>query len=401
MKKDILSIILVCAIIGIIYLAAQVEFLQYYQVYKKPFGRVDVDNYFDTIYDKPTKTEDTKARHIMIYAIGKIARLFDSAEIVFTFLIPFVSCIIMTLTVFIFLLYFTRDSELSLLGIIFYIFGTYSMQAFMISAYWAQLFATIGMLLFIIFYEEYMLKKARICLIICIMCAIYLVIAHIKFVGAIPLYLLARMLVKKEYKIVIGIMIALMIGWAIFPTILVSTYPVPMGVDYVFTKFLFPLFWFIVAAYMMTGERLTNYDKTFFIFTILIFIVSSFSALWRPLISALPIFIYFVVKYYDGFRKERKIYYGIVIFTILLMSIYFYYTTSYALSSMIGEMIPGVFNTTYRNMDPGPLLHMFGGSTSDIAKFNITKNQPIHRVDGFISITGHAVETDVIINGTV
>lgn len=405
--KSTYHIIIACLLIGIVYLAAQAEFLQYYELYKKPFGRVDVDNYLDTIYGKASKTFDSKLAHTLIYVIGSISKQYNAVEIVFTFLIPLVSCIAMTGTVFLFILYFTRDSELSLLGLIFYIFGTFSMQAFMVSSYWAQLFATIGLLLFIIFFEEYLKNNKRLCLIICIACATYMALAHLKFVGAIPLYILSRMIVKKNFKIVAGIFIMLLIGWYMFPSILVSSYPVVVSVGYVVGKFLFPAFWVVVAAYVIFWRKeLSDTEWTFFVFIVLVAVLSSFSALWRPLISVLPILIYFVVKFFGEFRNEGKkqnksiYYYSMIAVTLLCLSVYFYETTSYSLSSMVGEMVPGVFNTTYRDMDPGPLLHMFGGTTSDIDKFNVTQSPPLHRVDGFVSITGHAVETDVIINGS-
>jgi len=406
--KSTYHMIAACLLISLVYFAAQVEFLQYYQAYKEPFGRVDVDNYLGSIYDRADKTQESKGKHLLIYTIGKIARMFNAVELLFTFLIPFVSCVLMTGTVFLFILYFTRDSEISLLGLIFYIFGTYSMQAFMISAYWAQLFATIGMLLFIVFYEEFMLKKNRACLILCLVCAMYMAFAHLKFVGAIPLYIMARVFVKKDYTIAVGLLISLLIGWALFPTILLSTYPIPMGLDYVFSKFLFPAFWFLVLAYIIFWRKeLSDIDRTFFVFTMMVFLISSFSALWRPLISVLPFLIYFVVKFFKEMRdgavktKQRGVYYAVVTVTIAFLFIYFYYITSYALSSMLGEMIPGVFPFTYRDMDPNPLLRMLGGSASDLSKFNYTQNTTVHRVVGFVSdLTGKTTETDVIINGS-
>jgi hypothetical protein len=399
--KPINSMIAACIIIGLVYLAVQVEFLQYYQAYKKPFGRVDVDNYLDTIHDHQDKGQDSKTRHILIYALGKASSFFFTPELGFSFLIPLVTCVILTGTVYIFLLYFTRDPELSLLGLIFYIFGTYSMQAFLISAYWAQLFATIGLFVFIILFEEYMAKKSNTVLVLCALCAIFMLVAHLKFIGAIPLYIFARATVNKSFKVSIGIMGMLLIGWLLFPNILTSVYPVPMGIDYVLTKFLMPMFWLIAIAYMYDFKSTSVIDRTFFLFACLVFIISSFSALWRPLVSALPIFIYLVVKYIGDLRINRKLYYAMVLLIVACMGVYFFFTTSYAISSMLGEMIPGVFPFTYRDMDPNPFLHMFSGNGADLSKFNETgQNITVHRVTGFVSsLTGKATETDVVLYG--
>jgi len=400
--KSINSMIVACIIIGLVYLIVQVEFLQFYQAYKKPFGRVDVDNYLDTVYDHQDKGQESKVRHILVYALGKASSFIFTPELGYSFIIPFITCVILTGMIYVFFLYFTRDPELSLLGLVFYIFGTYSMQAFLISAYWAQLFATIGLFAFIILFEEYIKKKDNYILILCILCAVYMLVSHLKFIGAIPLYIFARAIVNKSFKVSIGIMAMLLMGWLLFPNILTSIYPVPMGIDYVLTKFLMPLFWLIVIAYMYDFKNTTVIDRTFFLFACLVFVISSFSALWRPLVSALPIFIYFVVKYIGDLRVNRKVYYAMVLLIVACMGVYFFFTTSYAISSMLGEMIPGVFPLTYRDMDPNPFLHMFSGSGADLLKFNETgQNITVHKVMGFVSsLTGKTTETDVVLYGS-
>jgi hypothetical protein len=90
---------------------------------------------------------------------------------------------------------------------------------------------------------------------------------------------------------------------------------------------------------------------------------------------------------------------AMVIFILCLMGVYSFMITSYSISSMIGEMVPGVFNTTYRHMDPEPLLKMFSGSKADIGKFsNINET---HRVTGFVSsLTGQVTEKDEVIYGS-
>jgi hypothetical protein len=378
--------IVAVVMLGVLYLVSQIFFLHYYQVCGIPFGRIDVDNYMDGFVNR--KLGDVT--HTLLYISGDVASQFMDMRGFFTLLIPLLSCLILPMTVFIFMLYFSRDVEMSFVGLVFYIIGSYSMQAFMISAYWSQLYATIFFFWFVIMLEEYGRSRNRHCLVVGIICAILMFISHMKFAGAIVIYLFSRAIINNDKRGVLlygGVFVA---GIIMFPNVLVNDYPISMGVDYVLGKFLMPLLWvmFLISVFVYP-RGLTDSDKALVLFAGGVFAISSTSALWRPLITVLPIFVYYSIRCLMALRG-RRIYYPVLVCLIVICLVYSYTITLYALNSMLGEMIPGTFEHTYRNMDPNPFLHMFSNG-----------NIPVYKSGGFVSVLGwSANETDEVLYGS-
>jgi hypothetical protein len=393
------QIVLACLLVGVLYLVTQIVFLNFYSAYKLPLGRVDVDNYF-IILDKPDK--ENAITHAGVYFLILGVSKFADPHLVFTFVIPFMSCVILNIVFFGFMLYFTKNPNTALLGLVFFILGTYSMQAFMISAYWAQLFATIFILLFIIFFEHYKYYNDKTAKILALVCFIGAAAFHMKVAGCVVLYIMIRGFLDGKYLQTATWAGIMLLGIMVYPDVLVSNYVIEMSVWYVFARYMFPLFWIIVALHCIKRWHIFNSaEKTWAVFFVMVFLISSQSALWRPLLSVLPLGIYFVTRSFERAFNLNSKYMSVamVIFILCLMGVYSFMITSYSISSMIGEMVPGVFNTTYRHMDPEPLLKMFSGSKADIGKFsNINET---HRVTGFVSsLTGQVTEKDEVIYGS-
>ena len=378
-----------CLLLGLVYIVSQIFFLNYYDIYKIPFGRVDVDNYLDTI----RTSDNSGVWHAAIIIIGQTAQRFIDMSLFFTVFIPFLVCIVLPFSFFILYLYLIKDAKTSFLALLFLMFATYTMQAFMISAYWAQLIATIFLVWFILFYEVYIDTKNRHFLVLGMISAILMMFSHLKFAGALVAYIFSRCVVSKKWASVVGLFLIFVVGISIYPGVLLSTYPVKMGVSYVIEKFVFPPFWFVAVLFIaMRYSKFKDIDKTLAIFVVLLFLMSSVSALWRPLISGLGIIVYFVALCFKELEKKtgRLLYAVTVMVTFLFIFIYFYYITLYALNSMLGEMIPGVFNETYRDMDPNPFLRMFSNG-------NVT----VMKTTGFVSsLTGQVTEKDSVIYGS-
>jgi hypothetical protein len=148
-----------------------------------------------------------------------------------------------------FMLYFTKNPNTALLGLVFFILGTYSMQAFMISAYWAQLFATIFILLFIIFFEHYKYYNDKTAKILALVCFIGAAAFHMKVAGCVVLYIMIRGFLDGKYLQTATWAGIMLLGIMVYPDVLVSNYVIEMSVWYVFARYMFPLFWIIVALH--------------------------------------------------------------------------------------------------------------------------------------------------------
>ena len=390
MQKSLNYIIAVSLLMAAFFIAVEVVFISYYNIYKIPFGRVDVDNYFRIINDFDANQFFT---HMGVYLIILGLNKFTAPAYVFTFLIP-ATAVLFFFSFFVFMMVFTKDPKFSLVGVVFLMLGTYAAQAFLISAFWAQLYATIFFMWFVIFLEYYFLTKNFKAKILALSCFALIALFHLKIAGMILIYLAIRSFIDKKYINAVIWTVICAVGFLFNSDVLVSTYVVDVSVVYILVEFLFPAFWAFMLLYMWFNRKnLQKYEITWFIFFIAMFVVSSKSALWRPLLTVFPLAVYFVVRLYmliDGKFKNRIACNVLIIFSILLMLFYTYDVTLFSLNSMLGEMIPGVFPYTYRDMDPNPFLHMF---TKD-------KNVTINRVTGFVSsLTGQKTETDTVIYG--
>ena len=391
------QIVVACLLLGVFYFFVQIVFLNFYAVYKLPFGRGDVDNYFEIL--SPTVTKNIMVHPGLYMGILFLSK-FTNIALVFTLLIPFMACLVLNLVFFIFMLYFTKDPNTSLFALVLFIFGTYSMEAFIISAFWAQLFATILLLLFIIFFEHYKANNNKTSLILAIISSIIMLPIHVKVAGCIFLYIMIRAFFDKEYVKSIILFLIVLIGVLVYPNVLNSDYVIDVTLTQVLSDFMLPIFWVIIVFYFFKRWAVfNNTEKTWATFFILTFIISSKAALWRPLLSVLPLGIYFVSKFFNWLYYNKIVFVSAVILVLIWSASYSRYQTSLALTSMVGEMVPGVFNDTTRNMDPEPLLKMFSASNDDLNKFNAYNKT--HRVTGFVSsLTGQVTEKDEVIYGS-
>jgi hypothetical protein len=396
MQKATNQMIVACLLLGLLYFFVQIIFINFYAAYKLPFGRGDVDNYFDIL--SPTSTKNIMVHPGLYLGILFLSKITNVA-LVFTFLIPFIACVVLNLVFFIFMLYFTKDPNISLLGMVFFIIGTYSMEAFIISAFWAQLFATILVLLFIIFFEHYKSSNNKTALLLAFACFVIMLPIHIKVAGCVFLYIMIRMFFDKEYGKSAILFAIVLLGIAVYPDVLTPDYVVNVSLTQVLSDFMLPIFWAIMVFYCFKKwSTFNNAEKTWVVFFVVVFLLSSRAALWRPLLSVLPIGIYFVSKFFKWLYSDKAVFISALVLILILSAVYTRYQTSLALTSMIGEMVPGVFNDTNRNMDPGPMLKMFSGSDADLNKFNSYNRT--HRVTGFISyFTGNVTEKDEVVYG--
>lgn len=386
-KKAIFLVILVL----ITYITTQVAFFNYYQIYGIPFGMSDVDNYMSAIrYGlEPVSNilsyigvKDADAdlldpiNHPLIYYIGIST---PWPDIVFTFLIPFVSCCMVPLAVFIFGFYMSKDMDVGVLSAIFMILGTHSFQLYAILALWAQMFHTVGMLFGIIFFIEYEKTKKRSLLFASVLILFFLVITHPKLLLILFILGVSRSIAVNDRAGFILCMCLLLSG--IFYYGNQSDYPIKLGVDYVFFVLANPMLWFlaglamiVILFYMLfvnfksddTGIFNTNHLSLIFavVFTLAI---SPLYALWRPVISILPFVAYFAALHIQKFFMLKRYRNAFIFIVVLILLCWFIYETKDQLAQMLWEMMPnGKLSTyDYRPMEYKPFAKMiFGASIS-------------------------------------
>lgn len=320
----------------------QLHFLSYYNVVGIPFGKSDVDNYMMTV-----REGDIRADHVLITAIPYLFSSVLDSGLFYTVFVPFFACIILPITLFMFSYYFSKRWEIALFSVVFMLFGTFTLQVYLISALWAQMMSTVFALWSIIFIDRYanvggggVLKLAAFSLILTIL-------SHPAGFGMVAIYvaliLYERVCFKKTIIAVssVGFIIGM---WVLCRfTNLLGNYIYKVNVFDVFTGFA-PLFVWFYAIFLMFIDG-GVIIKRLFKLVIFIFLISSFFVLWRPMLSVLPVVSYmagcfmFKVLSVDTFIRRTLLLKIILVFiTIFGLVIFTSMVTNDFMLSMLWEM---------------------------------------------------------------
>lgn len=320
----------------------QLHFLSYYNVVGIPFGKSDVDNYMMTV-----REGDIRADHVLITAIPYLFSSVLDSGLFYTVFVPFFACIILPITLFMFSYYFSKRWEIALFSVVFMLFGTFTLQVYLISALWAQMMSTVFALWSIIFIDRYanvggggVLKLAAFSLILTIL-------SHPAGFGMVAIYvaliLYERVCFKKTIIAVssVGFIIGM---WVLCRfTNLLGNYIYKVNVFDVFTGFA-PLFVWFYAIFLMFIDG-GVIIKRLFKLVIFIFLISSFFVLWRPMLSVLPVVSYmagcfmFKVLVVDTFIRRTLLLKIILVFiTIFGLVIFTSMVTNDFMLSMLWEM---------------------------------------------------------------
>lgn len=350
-------------LVMVLYVGVQLNFITYYGKFGIPFGKYDVENYLLSIKD----TSYIGPNDMFIIHVSRDLSRFVKPEILLTWMIPAFLCIFLPVTVFMLAFWMSKDGTVALVSTVVYVFGTMSMQAFGISAMWSQMISTIFFVWSIIFAEEYYRTKSVLLRNIAMIMAAVSIFSHLRAAGVYIIYAAIRTnLIKGNFSRGIQIFAVIAAAIAYSSTLPANQYDV--GLWYVFTNFMFPLLWILamfgmIKAAFSKNTSLAAISSMVFV----VMIISSFSVLWRPLLSVLPFLAVFAtMEMFAVFDKYHPVVSMIIIVLLLVVLLAYSYNLLGAfLTAMHQEMIPGFYNETVRNIN-GTLFHSIwisGGKT--------------------------------------
>jgi len=336
-------------LVMVLYVGVQFNFIVYYGKFGIPFGKYDVENYLLSIKD----ASYIGPNDMFIIHMSRVLGGLVKPEILLTWMIPAFLCIFLPVTVFMLAFWMSKDGTIALVSTVVYVFGTMSLQAFGISAMWSQMVSTIFFIWSIIFAEEYYKTKSVLLRNVAMIMAAVSIFSHLKAVGVYMIYAAIRTNLIKD-KFARGIQIFAVIAAAIIYSSTLPANQYDVGLWYVFVNFMYPLLW-ILAIFGMIKAAFSK-NTSLAVISLMVFViifVSSFSVLWRPLLSALPFLAVFAtMEMFEVFDKQHPIVSMIIIVSLLVVLLaYSFNLLGMYLTAMHQEMIPGFYNETVRNIN--------------------------------------------------
>jgi len=355
----------------VLYMGVQITFLDFYNHYGLPFGRVDVDNYM-TATSRGVGFPD----HMMITSLSIIASKFMDMSLFLTFFIPLALTILLPLSVFVLALFMSKDWTVAFYSTMAYVFGTISLQAFGISAMWSQMLATIFIIWAYIFYETYIEKKDRGLLTTVYVMVVLTAIAHIKSTAALAIYGALRHILMGRRQLATILIATAIAAYAFLTNTMFDSYPYTVNISDVLTSFMHPLLWILAIFFILRNMGTKDMRlMALMLFCTFTFVISYFSVLWRPLLSVLPFLVVFAVMEFFTYLKQARPSVGITLGIIFMIALIVFGSnlTKSSIYTMYEEMVPGKFNET-RPMDPTYFKNMFSIRDGNVGSFTNDTN---------------------------
>jgi hypothetical protein len=248
-----------------------------------------------------------------------------------------------------------------------YVLGTFSLHVFGITALWAQLFSTVFALWAMVAFNLWLWTNSWKFLLLSMVMSLGVLFSHTIGIGLMLVYYGVFLVQRKNLMlmvplVLIAALIVFVLGWRVF-----SDYVFGVDLWYVLSVFANPGVWILAALGFVTWSGMDGISRrTVGITAILVFAVSPFFTLWRPLISVLPVFSLYAANGLDWLRDKTNKWVFVLLLLVLLVifSMYFYDVMNRFLSSMVWEMEvePGIADGMPRNMSSGPLKDILGVS---------------------------------------
>lgn len=367
----------------VVYSVVQLSFFNYYSSYGLVFGMSDIDRYMYRIENKGFELE-----HLMVFMVGNIP---VNAGLIFTFLIPFFACCLVPMALYLFSIYFSKQRSVALLTVLFFIFGTYYLQGFLVWGLWSQHMNLFFFLLSIVFFEESERSGWKRHRLVVIVLLILSFISHYKLIALFIVYLMSKFLIERRYVL---FSLFLVLGLYSLSHGIDLDYSSKISLGFVLTMYINQLIWIFALIYMLFEYgNVSESLKRLMLMVVLIFLSSPLIALWRPIFSILPILAFFAALFVvrGGFHsggifhsKAMGLLFLIIVFILLL--VYFTNTTKDILGQMLWEMLPDKIDNP-RSLDPKPFINMIYG------------DDVVYRVTGHISsLDGSTYEAEEIIH---
>lgn len=364
MRKEI---ILLTLGLFVLFSFVQLHFFNYYTVFGIPFGKVDVDIYMQTIADGEFSPD-----HLLLTAVPSLLYSVVDPAFLYTVSIPFFVCIVLPLTLFMFSYYFSKDKLTAFISVGIMLFGTFTLQVYLISALWAQMLATVFALWSIIFVDLYEKEGRGVILGIALLFGLFTILSHPAGFAMVFMYVAMKVYTRVSKKFMFVIILLIMLSMGVFVlnemTNMFGSYIYSVTIGYVLMYFAMPFVW-ILAVVGMFG--LIHGDQRYLVFmTLITFAVSPAFILWRPLISILPLISYFAAvalvwftRLYDDFGFRNFI---IPVFFILFAAFVVFYvsdTTNTFMNAMLWEMEadPGYIDVLPRSVNSTIVRDMYFG----------------------------------------
>ena len=340
----------------VLYMGIQITFLDFYNHYGLPFGRADVDNYMVDI-----NRGIEFPNHIFVVGLTRLSSSLMNPSLFITFFIPLALTIALPLSVFVLALFMTKDWTMSFYSVMAYVFGTISLQAFGISAMWSQMFATIFIVWAYIFFETYIEKRIGTLRLISAIMAVMTFIAHAKSAAAFAIYGALRYIIMGRRQLAVILAATGVVAYAFLAENIFEYYPYTVDIWFVLTNFMHPFLWVLAGFFIMRNMKSADIrTMTLIAFCAFTFVISYFSVLWRPLLSALPFLVVFAVMEFFRLLRQAHPAVGVTLGVLLMIAliVFGFNLTRSSLYAMYEEMVPGKFNET-RQMDSAYFKSMF------------------------------------------
>jgi len=338
-------IILFAVIVLSLFVFVQLHFLGFHGEFGIPFGKSDVDNYLLCVNDGNIRLD-----HVLITLVPYLMVDFISPEMFYILTIPFIACLILPITMFMFAFYFSKRKDIALWSTFILMFGTFSLQVYIISALWAQMLATIFAMWTIIFIRHYTVTGKSSLILASLILTIITALSHPAGFCMIAIFFGMTVYSRTAHKFAWSVVVlcgtfATMLAIQNF-TNMFDEYFFKVDLAYVLDMFAPLAVWIILPFGMLVCYIGKDEGERFLIgVTLAMAIASPLFVLWRPLISLLPLVAYFVGKFivgflgsYDDFIWNNAIRPIFVIALMIGLGAFTSYVTNEFMGSMLWEM---------------------------------------------------------------
>lgn len=276
---------------------------------------------------------------------------------------------------------------ISFYTLLVFLFGTFAIDVFLITALWAQMIATSIALLLIVFIDLFFKGNIKdssaklyfiILLIIC-------VLSHPVSIGMVVIFFLAKLInsgILSKNNLFIILILGMLIAGAVlyFGTSLTGKYRNEVDLKYMSENYM-SIFLLVFALYFMYINTHNTDFRSLIMTNLFITIISPGFVLWRPILSLLPIYsmftaagLYELLK--SAISANKLMTYLIICSLIGMTIIYKIEVTNSFMQALLWEMEtpPGIDSDLPRHIDPKAIRELYFGQkftyNTTIEKYN-------------------------------